>query len=125
MGKGKQVAQGAHAALGAYKVALRGGAGGGGEWQEWLEDWEGCGCPKIALKAPSSSSSSTGSASSGATEERGLLALARQAREAGLPYYSVRDAGHTQVQAGTVTCLAIGPAPAGKIDALTGGLKLL
>jgi PTH2 family peptidyl-tRNA hydrolase len=51
--------------------------------------------------------------------------LLRQAREAGIPAYLVRDAGRTVVLAGAVTCLGLGPARIAEIDALTGALSLL
>jgi len=37
----------------------------------------------------------------------------------------VRDAGRTVVEAGTPTCLGIGPDAASRVDPLTGALKLL
>ncbi|MEM4336878.1 MAG: peptidyl-tRNA hydrolase Pth2 [Candidatus Woesearchaeota archaeon] len=37
----------------------------------------------------------------------------------------IRDAGLTVVKPGTITCVAIGPADEGKIDKITGKLKLL
>ncbi len=42
-----------------------------------------------------------------------------------LPTAIVRDAGLTQLEAGTATCVGIGPAPDYLIDKITGGLKLL
>jgi PTH2 family peptidyl-tRNA hydrolase len=53
-------------------------------------------------------------------EELEALAL-----QAGLPCYLVRDAGRTQIPAGSQTVLAIGPAPKSKINDITGHLKLL
>jgi PTH2 family peptidyl-tRNA hydrolase len=47
------------------------------------------------------------------------------ARAAGLPVEVVRDAGRTQVPAGTVTCAAVGPAEDDAVDAVTGELRLL
>jgi peptidyl-tRNA hydrolase, PTH2 family len=49
----------------------------------------------------------------------------REAQAAVLPAYLIRDAGRTVIPEGTMTCLGIGPAPAEKIDALTGSLPLL
>ena len=57
--------------------------------------------------------------------EQELLALEAAAESAGLPNALIRDAGHTVVAAGTVTCLGLGPATIEAIDALTGALKLL
>ncbi len=54
-----------------------------------------------------------------------LLLLEAAAEEAGLPNALIRDAGHTVVAAGTVTCLGLGPASIAAIDALTGELKLV
>ena len=42
-----------------------------------------------------------------------------------MPSYIVHDAGRTQIAAGSQTVLAIGPAPKGDIDKLTGHLSLL
>ena len=48
-----------------------------------------------------------------------------RAHAAGLPVAVVHDSGRTQVPAGTPTCAAIGPAPADRVDAVTGALRLL
>ena len=42
-----------------------------------------------------------------------------------LPWSEVTDAGHTQIEPGTVTCISIGPAPEELIDKVTKDLKLL
>lgn len=39
--------------------------------------------------------------------------------------HSQEDAGRTQIAAGSLTVLAIGPAPVKEVDAVTGHLKLL
>ena len=58
-------------------------------------------------------------------DEKELSALEEAADDLGLPHALIVDRGLTQVPEGTVTCLGIGPAPAGLIDRLTGKLKLL
>ena len=47
------------------------------------------------------------------------------ARAAGLTTALVRDAGRTELAAGTVTCLGLGPASEAELDPLTGELSLL
>ena len=37
----------------------------------------------------------------------------------------ITDAGRTQVEPGTVTCMGLGPAPASELDKITGELKML
>jgi len=103
MGKGKVGAQCAHGAVLAL-LAARGAAAA------WAAAWARDGQAKIVLRAPG---------------EAELLALAAAARAAGLPSALVRDAGHTQVPRGALTVAAIGPAPAGEVDRVTGALKLL
>lgn len=61
----------------------------------------------------------------GVSSEEKLLQLFEAAQRAHLPTYLVRDAGKTILQAGTLTCLGIGPAPAAEVDVLTGNLPLL
>jgi len=97
---GKMAAQVAHASIAAFLIA------DDGNRKQWLE----VGMPKIVLD--------------GGTEVQ-IRQLLRQAQEAGVPAYLVRDAGRTVVPEGTVTCLGIGPAPVQQIDAITGALGLL
>ena len=42
---------------------------------------------------------------------------------AGLNTYLIRDAGHTEIDPGSRTVLAVGPAPASAMDPLTRHLK--
>lgn len=79
--------------------------------QENLDLWEATGCAKICLKADGN--------------ETSLLALQRKARDLKLVCAIVRDAGHTQVDPGTITVMGLGPAPVQEIDKVTGHLKLL
>ena len=75
-------------------------------WRGWIEEGQ---C-KIVLKVNS---------------EDELCRFDELAESEGLPKALVVDKGLTEVPPGTVTCLAIGPAPVEKIDKLTGGLPLL
>ena len=54
-----------------------------------------------------------------------LRRLFGDARVWGLVCYMVTDAGHTEIPAGTVTVLGIGPGPRSEIDALTSSLPLV
>eukprot|EP00929_Paragymnodinium_shiwhaense_P039428 TRINITY_DN20694_c0_g1_i2.p1 TRINITY_DN20694_c0_g1~~TRINITY_DN20694_c0_g1_i2.p1 ORF type:complete len:273 (+),score=18.77 TRINITY_DN20694_c0_g1_i2:66-821(+) len=54
-----------------------------------------------------------------------LVHLRMEARVRGLKTSAVTDAGHTEVDPGATTVLAIGPAPADEIDEVTGRLSLL
>ncbi len=101
MGRGKIAAQVAHAAVAAVLATAR-----SRDFRAWLEE----GQPKVVLRA-------------GSEEE--LLAIAAKATAAGLHAELIRDAGRTQLEPGTLTCCAIGPAGSDKIDAVTGALPLL
>ncbi len=85
MGEGKLAAQVAHATLSAYEDA----------GPKPRKTWKGCGQKKVVLKA---------------TSESELFELADVAEREGLPHAVVRDAGHTQLDPGTVTALVDGPA---------------
>jgi len=54
-----------------------------------------------------------------------LATVAGRTQRAGLPFAVVRDRGLTQVPAGTVTCVVVGPGPADQVDAITAALRLL
>ena len=102
MGKGKIAAQCAHAAVMCYKKGLH-------EAPDMIERWEGAGVTKVCVKVDS---------------EEALLELAAKAREAGVVHGVVRDAGRTQIAAGTMTVLGLGPAPLHTMHQITGHLKL-
>lgn len=108
MTAGKIGAQCAHAAIGAYDLALNDSTHP--EWQKWTQLWGTLGSTKITLQTE---------------DESSLLSLTQAAKEAGVPYYLVRDAGRTQVAPGSQTVLAIGPGPVEVVDKITGSLKIL
>lgn len=103
MGKGKLAAQAGHAAVSAAEDARK-------RHRTWWEAWLFEGQRKIAVKVE---------------DEKELGELESAAKDLGLPYALIVDRGLTQIPEGTVTCLGIGPAPAGLVDRLTGKLKLL
>ena len=103
MGKGKIAAQVGHASV---KAALQAAE----KYPDEMTAWMSSGQQKVVLKAPN-------------TQEI-EFALAR-ANEASLPTCTVRDAGRTQIPAGSLTVIAIGPASEVDIDEITGHLKLL
>ncbi|MBU0761979.1 MAG: peptidyl-tRNA hydrolase Pth2 [Candidatus Altiarchaeota archaeon] len=98
MGKGKIAAQAGHAAVSAA------------EKSQYKKEWLGQGQKKTVLKVDS---------------EAELIRILQEAKDRGLPVCMIEDAGHTQLEPGTRTCVGIGPAPADELDRLTGELKLL
>ena len=102
MGKGKVAAQCAHAAVFCYKMALK-------QTPQMLRQWEVFGQTKVTLKIDN-------------VEE--MKKLESKAKSMGVVAGIVRDAGRTQIEAGTETVLGIGPAPTSQVDQITGHLKL-
>ena len=101
MSPGKAAAQSGHATLGAYRRGMR-------LCPNACRDWLRIGQMKITVKCPS-------------VEE--LLALEERCAAAGLNTYLIRDAGHTEIEPGSRTVLAVGPAPASALDPITRHLK--
>ncbi|WP_049971769.1 peptidyl-tRNA hydrolase Pth2 [Haladaptatus cibarius] len=99
MGRGKLAAQVAHASLSAYEDTGR----------KARKRWKGSGQKKVVVKA---------------SGEKEIFQLAEKARAEGLPHAIIRDAGHTQLDPGTVTTLAVGPADDDLVDRVTGDLSL-
>ena len=96
-------AQCSHASLSAYKKCER-------EDEEVARAWEEEeGQKKVVLKVQS---------------EAELLELFEKMKRE-IPCALIRDAGHTQVEPGTVTCFGAGPAEESKIDKFCKDLKLL
>lgn len=100
LGKGKLSAQVAHASVDALLKTNK----------EDISKWHGQGMKKSVLKV------------AGLDE---LLEYKKKAEDACLITALITDAGHTQIPAGTVTCLAIGPDDEKRIDKITGALKLM
>lgn len=103
MSGGKSCAQVAHASLGAYKKTLKANP-------EVVKQWEMEGQEKVVLKVTSG-------------EE--LIEYFQRAKDACIPVEIIRDAGHTQIEPGTITCFAAGPWKEDELDKIFGNLKLL
>lgn len=100
MGTGKMIAQAGHAII---DVLISPDA-------SFLSTWFDTGMKKVCVAAES--------------EEQLLQAVAK-AQELGIPAALTTDSGLTQVEPGTKTCAAIGPAKDKLIEKVTGSLKLL
>ncbi|KAF7732746.1 hypothetical protein EC973_000017 [Apophysomyces ossiformis] len=103
MTKGKIAAQCGHATLACYKAIKKSDP-------NILREWERSGQAKVALKIDS---------------EEKLLELQALALSLNLTAQSIRDAGRTQIAAGSRTVLGIGPGPVELINEVSGHLKLL
>ncbi|MGC8924328.1 MAG: peptidyl-tRNA hydrolase Pth2 [Candidatus Micrarchaeia archaeon] len=101
MGKGKAVAQGAHAAVRAYDLALK-------KYPEIVRLWRESGEKKIVVKATL----------------KELLSIYKNAKDQ-VSCALISDAGLTQLEPGTITALALGPARSSILDTYTAHLKLL
>ena len=103
LGRGKLVVQCCHAAVSAAEETRR-------TKKTWWKTWVAEGQCKIAVKVKT---------------EKELLALIEQVKKLALPHALIIDKGLTQIPPGTKTCVGIGPAPAEKINKITGKLPLL
>jgi PTH2 family peptidyl-tRNA hydrolase len=75
-----------------------------------IQSWKEEGQPKVVLAA---------------INEDVLFQLQSKANEREVKNVLIRDAGRTELEPGTVTCLSIGPDEDSVINKLTGNLKLL
>lgn len=108
MRRGKEIAQGSHASMAFLVRRLR--RSGGIELSEPERQWLFHHQAKICVRVES---------------EAELLDVHARAVAAGLEAHLIRDAGHTEFGGvPTLTCCAVGPDDAEKIDAITGGLTL-
>ena len=103
MGKGKVAAQCGHAAVACFKAALV-------EEPQLVAAWERSGQTKVVVRGGG---------------EESLLAVSKAGRQAGMLVAEVRDAGRSQVEAGSLTVIGLGPANNLLIDKVAGKLKLL
>jgi peptidyl-tRNA hydrolase len=98
--------------LSAEDEALRGalpGVATADDNRQFVSHWTMTGAKKITVK--------------GAWAD--VAKAARLAKKWGVTYYLVHDAGKTQIEPGTATVLAVGPAPEKVVDLITGHLPLL
>jgi len=103
MGTGKLAAQVAHASILSCEKARN-------KHIDWFNGWFDFGQPKIILKVNSL---------------KELEDINEKGHFHNLPTAIVRDAGLTQLEPGTATCVGIGPAPTQIINKITNELKLL
>lgn len=103
MGRGKLAAQASHASLSAYNRVRK-------SHLDIAKAWESGGQMKVVLKVGS---------------EKELFDFFQRAKDKGIPVELIRDAGHTQLTPGTVTCFAAGPWDEEELDKVFGDLKLL
>lgn len=103
LSKGKLAVQVAHGAVTAAFKAYK-------EKPEWFKAWFNEGQKKVVVRAEN---------------EKELFELMGKAKALDLPCALIKDAGLTEIPSGTITCLAIGPAPEELVDKVTGHLKLV
>jgi PTH2 family peptidyl-tRNA hydrolase len=103
MSLGKMVVQACHAAVSSSEASKKTQTK---HWRRWRDE----GAKKVALEVDSH-------------EE--LEELAIEAEKNDIIYVLIQDAGHTEVPAGTTTCIGIGPHQEQFIDRVTGNLRLL
>lgn len=103
MGPGKLSAQVSHASVSSYIYVRKNKPEIAGEWEQ--QDQK-----KIVLKVNS---------------EQELLDYYDKCKQALIPCELIRDAGHTQLKPGTITCFGAGPWNEQEIDKILGKLKLL
>ena len=98
--KGKLAAQSSHASVDAVLKSDK----------KIIDSWKEGGGKKIVLKVK---------------DEKELFKYKEMAEDSGLKTALIKDAGHTVLEPGTVTCLGVGPDEEEKIDEITGKLKMI
>lgn len=100
MSKGKMAAQAAHAAVSAAEKADK----------KILASWKKEGQKKVVLKVP---------------DLEALIKVKEACDIVKVKYSVIADAGRTELETGTITCIGIGPDREDKINKITGSLALL
>ena len=103
MKKGKIAAQVAHAAVSAMELTKR-------YHKNWVKKWLNEGQKKVVLKVHS---------------KEDLFKVKEKINKEKISCILIRDRGMTQIPAGSVTALGIGPCPNELIDPITCDLQLL
>jgi len=98
--KGKLAVQVAHASL---DVASKSD-------KKIVEKWKKQGAKKVVLKV---------------ADEKEFFKYMSMLENDGIKVALIKDAGHTVVEPGTITCLGVGPDLEEKIDKVTGKLKMV
>jgi peptidyl-tRNA hydrolase, PTH2 family len=98
--KGKLAAQSSHASVDATLKSDK----------KMISDWKQTGAKKVILKV---------------NDEKDLLKYKQIAEDNDLKTALIKDAGHTVLEPGTITCLGIGPDDEEKIDSVTGKLAMM
>ncbi len=99
LSKGKMASQASHASVECVLKSNR----------DDVDKWRRQGMKKVVLKVK---------------DLKELMKYKKQAEDLGLVTSFVTDAGKTHLKPGTTTCVGIGPDKEGKIDTVTGHLKL-
>ncbi|KXH55123.1 peptidyl-tRNA hydrolase PTH2 [Colletotrichum nymphaeae SA-01] len=108
---GKMAAQASHATLACYKSLSKIAAKDpSSPAAKILSRWENLGQAKIAVQIKNQDE---------------MLELMGKASSLGVTSEVIADAGRTQIEAGSLTVLGVGPAPRSLVDQITGHLKLL
>ncbi len=103
MGKGKIAAQSSHAAVNCAMWAMK-------HNKKVFRQWESQGQKKIVIRL---------------NDEKDLMRLKGESEILGLNTSLISDAGFTQVDPGSITCIGIGPASSDVLDKVTAKYSLL
>ncbi len=107
LGAGKIAAQVAHAAVGLYeKISTKGKS----YYKNALNHWKEFGAKKIVLRCK---------------DLNDIKHTHHECKTFKIPSIMISDAGHTQVDPGTITVLGIGPEISDKLNKITGNFKLM